>query len=53
MTFCAKNEDIEIFGRADDWGSLIWLLGGVCEAVFSGAIKARGEITSYKKNRTG
>ena len=53
MTFCAKNENIEIFGRADNLGSLIWLLGGVCELVASGTIKTQGEITSYKKKRTG
>lgn len=51
MTFCAENEDIESCGRAADWGSSTWLPGGVCEAVASGAIEARGEITLYEKRK--
>jgi len=47
MTFCADNEDIESCGRAADWGSSTWYQQAVCDAVASGSIEARVEITLY------
>jgi len=52
MTFCADNEDIESCGRAADWGSSTWYQSAMCEAVASGSVEARGEITLYD-SRTG
>ncbi len=51
MTFCADNEDIESCGRAADWGSSTWYQKEVCDAVASGSIEARVEITLYDSRK--
>ena len=51
MTFCADNEDIESCGRAADWGASTWLQKAVCDAVASGSIEAKVEITIYDSRR--
>jgi signal peptidase I len=47
MTFCVDNEDIESCGRAADWGSSGWYQQPICEAVASGSIEARVDITLF------